>query len=274
MNTEEIMHVALSKAGMKEIPADSGIHVSGKNLRKVLFSLDVTNSELLLAKSLGCDLVIAHHPLGDASINFPKVLWRHLDFLLEHGVPKPVAEEAVKQLVERIEVRGHPANYLHVVSAARAMGMPLMNIHLPLDQIGRQVLLDTVKKARIRTVKDLIQSFEAIPEFANASTRIALRMGSEQNEPGKIALVFAAGTNGGYPVAKAYFDHGIDTVIYLHIDYDELRRLRENSRGNLIVLGHIAGDSIGINMFLRELRNNGLEVVTVGIIEPGILNFS
>ncbi len=268
MNTEEIMHVALSKAGMKEIPADSGIHVSGKNLRKVLFSLDVTNSELLLAKSLGCDLVIAHHPLGDASINFPKVLWRHLDFLLEHGVPKPVAEEAVKQLVERIEVRGHPANYLHVVSAARAMGMPLMNIHLPLDQIGRQVLLDTLQKAKIRTVKDVIQAFAALPEFRKASTRVALRMGSEENQAGNIALVFAAGTNGGYPVARAYFDHGVDSIIYLHIDYEELRKLRENSRGNLIVLGHVAGDSIGINVFLRELRVRGLEAITIGVIEP------
>ncbi len=268
MDTDEIMQIALAKAGMKEVPADSGVHVQGKNIHKILFSLDVTNSELLLAKSLGCDLVIAHHPIGDASINFSKVLWRHLDFLLEHGIPKPVAEEAVNQLVERVEVRGHPTNYLHVVSAARTMGMPLMNIHLPLDQIGRQVLLNTLKTAQIKTVKDVIRAFEALPEFSNASTRVSLRMGNEQDEAGRIALVFAAGTNGGYPVAKAYFDNGIDTVIYLHIDYEELKRLRENSRGNLIVLGHIAGDSIGINIFVRELRTKELEVVTVGVIEP------
>jgi len=33
-------------------------------------------------------------------------------------------------------------------------------------------------------------------------------------------------TNGGYPVAKACFAHGVDTVVYIHIDYGELQRLR------------------------------------------------
>jgi putative NIF3 family GTP cyclohydrolase 1 type 2 len=261
------MRVALSRAGMSEIPADSGIHVQGDDIQKILFAIDVTTSELLLAKELDCDLVITHHPIGDALISFHKVVQRHYDFLVEHGVSSRVAEEAVKQLVDRVEVRSHPANYTHLISVARQLELPLMNIHLPLDEIGRLVLSKTLQNFKISKVSDIIRAFESLTEFQKATTKISIRMGSYDNDAGKIALVFGAGTNGGYPVAKAYFDHGIDTVIYLHIDYEDLRKLREECKGNLIVLGHMAGDSVGINVFLKELRSKEVEAITIGVIE-------
>lgn len=36
MNTEEIMELSLKLAGLKEVPEDSAIYVSGDNIRKVL----------------------------------------------------------------------------------------------------------------------------------------------------------------------------------------------------------------------------------------------
>jgi hypothetical protein len=74
------------------------------------------------------------------------------------------------------------------------------------------------------------------------------------------------------PVARAAFEHGIDTVFYLHIDAGALRRLwelfgREGSK-NLVVTGHVASDSIGINALVRELRKRGLRVDTYsGIVD-------
>ncbi len=73
-----------------------------------------------------------------------------------------------------------------------------------------------------------------------------------------------AGTNGGFPVAKAAFDHSIDTVFYIHVDGGHLRRLREASgrerSKNLVVTGHVASDRIGINPLIRELRSRGIRV--------------
>jgi hypothetical protein len=70
-------------------------------------------------------------------------------------------------------------------------------------------------------------------------------------------------------VAKACFAHGVDTVVYIHIDYGELQRLRGEGRGNLIVTGHLAGDSLGFTPFITQLRTRGLEVTTFsGVIEP------
>ena len=78
-----------------------------------------------------------------------------------------------------------------------------------------------------------------------------------------MAVSIAAGTNGGYPVAAAYFAHGFDTVIYMHIQPEELARFRQSRpSGTLIVTGHVPGDGIGLDAFVRALRRRGLEVTT------------
>src|SRR5574341_628216 len=97
MNTEQIMKTALKQAGLKSTPADSEIHVKGRKIRKVLVAIDVGIGELLLARSLGCDAVIAHHPAGGkARLEGYKVFQRHVEQLTEAGVPLQNAEEAVK----------------------------------------------------------------------------------------------------------------------------------------------------------------------------------
>ncbi len=261
------MRLALEMAGMSRVPSDSGVWVKGNNVRKVLFSIDVTTSELLLAKELGCDAVIAHHPVGRAVIDFPKVVSRHVGFMVEKGVPRKVAEKAASELISRLEVRRHPSNYQSVVSAAQELGMPLMNIHLPIDQVTRGFLLQAVERSKASTAGELVRALGRIPEFRHAATKIEIMMGRPGNKLGRWVLVFAAGTNGGYPVAKAYFENGMDTVIYLHVDFDELIRLRKDCVGNLIVLGHMAGDSIGINLFLRELSKKGVKSIRIGVIK-------
>jgi hypothetical protein len=73
--------------------------------------------------------------------------------------------------------------------------------------------------------------------------------------------------NGGYEVAKAYFNHGVGTVVYILIGVGDLARLKaEKKTGNLIVTGHIAGDSVGINPLIHELMKKGVSVTTIGII--------
>jgi hypothetical protein len=266
LDTSGIMRLALDLAGFDSIPDDSGIWVAGKDIDRVLFSVDAGTPEVVLAKQKDFDLLIAHHPVGPARLGFPKVAKRHVDFMLEKGVPKDVAEKAAGELVDRLEVKAHPANYLHEVDVARKLGLPFMNIHLPIDQMTRVKLLEAIRASESGTVGELVDGLGTMREFSRAQTRIELRMGREQSPLGNWALVFAAGTNGGYPVTKAYFESGVDTVICLHVDYDELVRLRKDCEGNLVVLGHMAGDSIGINLFLDELGKRGVEAETIGVV--------
>ena len=131
----------------------------------------------------------------------------------------------------------------------------------------RQVILQAIKAGKTNYVSDIISSISKIPEFRNAATKVRVRFGSEKSKAGHWALVIAAGTNGGYPIAKAYFEHGVSTVIYLHVDYGDLTKLREEKiDGNLVVLGHLAGDSIGLNGLADRLEDMGVETIRIGIL--------
>jgi hypothetical protein len=275
MDAQEILDVALHLAKQTETPADTTINVPAKAVRRVLFGIDVDAADLLVAKEKGYDLVIAHHPTGGSAIlDFPKVLAKHGEILTRHGVPIDASSSAVRELQEEREPRAHAENYDHLPSVARMIGIGLMCIHNPCDEIGRRVMDDTLRARLPRDahVRDAIEALETIPEFRAAQTRIVLRMGKTENPLGKWAVHHGAGTNGGVPVARAAFDHGIDTVFYIHIDAGALRRLwevygREGPK-NLVVTGHLASDSIGINVLVRELRAHGVRVDTYsGIID-------
>jgi putative NIF3 family GTP cyclohydrolase 1 type 2 len=269
VDTERIMKVGLELAGWKKMPADSAVHVKGRNIKKVLIAIDVGAAELMLARQLGCDAVIAHHPIGVASVNFYKVFDRHVDFMMEHGVPTQVARQAVQKLKDRVETRNHADIYNEVIGAAKVLGMPLVNIHQPCDEYMRQVILQAIESGKTKYVSDIIRSISRIPEFRHAETRVQVKLGSEKNRAGRWALVVGAGTNGGYHIASAYFKHGISTIIYLHVDYGDLTKMREDDfDGNLVVMGHLAGDSIGLNGLADRLEDLGVETVRVGIL-PG-----
>ncbi len=264
MDTEQIMRTALRLAGFKIVPADSEVHVKGRKIRKVLVAIDVGVGELLLARILGCDAVIAHHPAGGkARLEGYKVFRRHVEQLTEAGVPIQAAEEAVKPKYRQLEIQHHPDNYDQTPSAAKRIGMPLVSIHSPCDEVGRQIMIRTLKSFDgKRTVGDLVALISKLPEFRKASSRVEVRLGSPKNKAGKVAISHAAYTNGGYDVAKAYFQNGVDTVSYIHISDADLTKLVTDGVGNLIVLGHIASDWLGLNALLKELGNRDVEAVT------------
>ena len=261
------MALALKLAGLDTVPEDSGIDVPATNVKRALFGIDADVGDQLLAKQLGYDLLINHHPTGGGSqVNLPLVLRKHGVLLERAGVPRAAAERAVESLLDEHESAAHARNYDKLPSEARLLGLPLMAIHNPCDEIGRQVMEATLRKGLSKDprVRDAIRVLNGLPEFKKALTKIVVRMGSEQNPLGKWVVIHGAGTNGGYHVAKAAYDHGIDTVFYIHVDAGHLRRLREEfgreGPKNLVVTGHIASDSIGINVLVRELRKRGVSV--------------
>jgi len=275
LSTAEIMQLALELSGFREVPADSTIYHPGEGIERVLIGIDLDAPELFIAKQLGFDLVISHHPKGGAStLNFPEVLHRHVEMMVECGVPHKRAEEAMAERIYHARCQAQIANYDHAPSFARLLGIAYMNIHLPLDEIGRKRIVATAEKLKPdSTIEQLIEAFYSeMSEFRNAQTRIDLRVGRPQNAIGRVVVSHACGTNGGYPVAKAYFEGGVDTVIYIHCSGPDSQKIKaefEAQGKNLIVTGHMASDSLGINPFIAELERRGLKVTrTSGIVPP------
>ena len=265
------MTIALKLAHFRSIPADSEVHAKGRKLRRVLVAIDVGVSELLLAQNLNCDGVIAHHPAGGkAQLEGYKVFLRHIDQMSAAGVPLEVAREAVKNKYRALDIQHHPENYDQVPNAAKKLGLPLVTIHSPCDEIGRRMIVQAIKGLEAdATVNQLVSRIGAFPEFRRAETRIELRLGSPNRKAGKVVISHACYTNGGYDVAKAYFQHAVDTLSYIHISEPDLTKLASENFANLIVLGHIASDWLGINRLLRELEKNDVEpVATTDLYKP------
>lgn len=264
MDTQQIMRTSLKLAGFKTIPADSEIHVKGRKIRKALVAIDVGIAEILLARELECDAVIAHHPAGgSARLEGYEVFLRHVEQLEEAGVPKTIAEEAVKPKLRVLELQHHPDNYDQTPSAAKKLRMPLLSIHSPCDEIGRKMIQRSLKDlGDDSTVKDVVDRIGLFPEYRKAVSKIEIRLGSSKSKAGKIAISHAAYTNGGYEIAKTYFQNGVGTLSYIHVAESDLTRLANEQHGNLIVLGHIASDWLGINRLLVELEKKDIEPVT------------
>ena len=269
MTASEVLELSLELAGLSDVPADSGVLVPGELGNKVLFAIDVGVAELLLARELRASGVIAHHPPGGLPrLGWHEVLWRHAELLISYGVPEEEARAAVGELVREFAARDHTANYDHVPAAARALGLPLVGIHTPLDELGRRRLAAAVENLPPgATVGELVGALGSLPELVNAATQVEIRLGDPNRLAGRVAVLHGAGTNGGYPVAACAFRHGIDTVIYIHCSAAAAEKLgQEFPDKNLVVVGHIAADSLGINPFLAELSARGLEVVPLDVV--------
>ena len=81
----------------------------------------------------------------------------------------------------------------------------------------------------------------------------------------------AAGTNGGAPVYRTYYEHGINTILVMHIDERDRRELEQpqRPRANVLITVHMPSDSIGMNRVIDGLETQGLEVIAgPGVIRP------
>ncbi|MCL6451942.1 MAG: hypothetical protein K6T75_11670 [Acetobacteraceae bacterium] len=267
MTTEEIMQAALDMVGFRGVPPDSGIFVPGRGIRRVLAGIALGPAEFWLARELKCDAALAHHPPPGLP-TFSAILDRHVDQMVAAGVPEDEAVRAVSSLKEGYDLAFLVGNYDHVPSVARALGLPYLNIHNPLDELGRR-RMDAAVQARLAErgpaarVQDVVDALLTLPEFARARTRPRVLVGSPDNPAGRTVVSHGAGTNGRYPVAAAYFSHGVSTLVYIHAEQSTLDRLRQEGRGNLVVAGHAASDACGICPFLDELESRGLEVVRI-----------
>jgi hypothetical protein len=141
MNTEDIMNISRELSGFDKVPEDSQIFCSGKDISRVLFGIDIWPKDLMYAKEHGYDLVISHHPPclipGEG---FHKVLNRHVEFMKSVGISEEKAQEVLveaKRFVLSLPHLDFPKNHDEIIAKAEELNMPLMNIHLACDELGR-----------------------------------------------------------------------------------------------------------------------------------------
>lgn len=261
-----IMALANRLAGCAQTPADSEVYLDGE-VHRVFAGIDVDLGELFLARQLGADGVIAHHPVGGrARLGFPAVIERHVEQMTEVGIPETLARDMVRVRRRPVAHGLHTSNFDRVVDATRKLELPLMNVHLAADIIGRQFFIDFVKRAvngSRTTVGSLVSELQTIPEMEASLVQPELWLGKPENPVGRWVVQMAAGTNGGAPIFRTYYEHGIDTILAMHVDDHDLRELEQDQRpnANLVITGHMPSDSIGMNRVLDAIEAQGVEVI-------------
>jgi hypothetical protein len=226
--------------------------------------IDIEREDLLFAKNKSFDLVLAHHPINWA--DFVKVMDRHETLMIDAGVPKERAKQSNRENKAFWEDLLDPLQAEQLVrdlcALAEELDLGLMNIHLPCDEVGRRILQEHADElAPSDKVSTLIERYASLPEIQAAREGVTLVCGSTEAELGKTVVIHGAGVNGGYPVANALFETGVGTVIYIHLlSKEQEARLRDESKGNLILTGHYGSDSLGINPLVDELERRGVEV--------------
>lgn len=240
-----------------------------KAIKKILAGIDMEGPELLLAKTLGdIDLVIAHHPEGPALADLSDVMHLQAEVLADYGLPINIAESVTKPRISEVHRGLSPINHDRSVDIAKLLGLDFMCVHTPSDNMAAGFIIKLIEKKRkdLETVGDVMELLKTVPEYQAAAKRKVGPMifaGQADNHCGKIVVTeFTGGTNGSKDIYEKMAQYGFGTIVGMHMS-EEHRKEAEKYHINVIIAGHMASDSLGMNLFLDELEKRGVEVMVV-----------
>jgi putative NIF3 family GTP cyclohydrolase 1 type 2 len=270
MNTQELLDIALQAAGLTELPPDSGVIVPGEGIKKVLMGVDMDTAEIMLAKQLGYDCVVSHHPRNTHNDKLD-VLHDHFCKLEALGVPRNKSQKLLAERKKELSYNMHVANSRRSESAARLLNMPYMCIHNPADIISErmvQAFLDEKFKDKPYTkVQEVVEALDEMPEYKNSLRKPVIRAGGKESYAGKIYVLMSGLTGPGPKITKEYFEAGVGTLVMMHIPEKDAKAVEEQGIGNVIIAGHMSSDSFGLNKIAALWAEKGVETTMMsGVI--------
>jgi putative NIF3 family GTP cyclohydrolase 1 type 2 len=261
------------KARLANPFADTRILFGDENteVKKVLVGIDMEIGEILLADRLNekgekVDLVLSHHPEGIAYANLDEVMHLQADVLCNYGVPINVAEGLLAGRIKEVSRGVAPANHQRPVDAARILNIPFMSSHTVADNMVYKYVKDLMDNKQPDTVGEVLDLLLEIPEYREGKKLGAgprLFAGSPDNRAGKIAVTeMTGGTSGSKEMFEKMSHAGIGTIIGMHMG-EEHRKEAEKHHINVVIAGHMASDSLGMNLLLDEIEKKGVEILPV-----------
>lgn len=239
-----------------------------KEVRAVLVGVDMEVGEVLLADRLRergrpVDLIIAHHPEGKAMSALYQVMHLQEDILVGVGVPVNVAEGIMASRIGEVKRGLMPLNHNRAVDAARLMDFPLMCLHTPADNLVNNYVQKMIDEKSPDTLMELVKLIRSIPEYEEATRYNAgptIIVGSGDRRTGKVLVDFTGGTSGSQDAYGKLSAAGVGTLVVMHMG-EKHKKEAEKNHINVIIAGHMASDSLGINLILDDLEKAGVEII-------------
>jgi hypothetical protein len=248
--------------------ADTRILYGDENIEvgSILAGIDMEVGEVLLAdrlkeKGRRIDLVLSHHPEGTALARLYQVMHMQEDLAAMLGVPINVAEGVLKERISQVERALLPTNHQRARDAARLLDIPLMCIHTPADNHVASYLEQKFDKNSPRIVGDVLELLLEEPEYAQAkSDEAGLKIvaGDKKGRAGKVFVDMTGGTGGSKDMFEKYAVAGVGTIVCMHIGENNLEEAKK-AHINVVIAGHMASDSLGMNLLLDKLP--GMEII-------------
>lgn len=239
-----------------------------KKVKKILAGIDANGTEILLADRLNqkgeeIDLLIGHHPEGNAFANLHEVMDLQVGVYESIGVPVNVAYSLMMERMQEIKRRIHPINHNQAVDAAKLLEIPLLTLHTIWDNMGDQFIKEYLGKQELDTVGDVYEKLMELPEFMESEKGKAgpsIVSGTEKSPTGKIAVFFTGGTDPSKEMHVEIAKAGVGTIVTMHMPEDTIKEMKKRHI-NVINTGHMSSDSIGANIFFDALEKKGVSVI-------------
>ncbi len=246
--------------------ADSRLLSGDRNtqIKGILAGIDIDVAELLLAdrlKSQGrkIDLVVSHHPQGIALAGLPEVMHLQTDLLAKIGISFDIAKGFMDTRIKEVERRISAGNHSRVVDAAKILGIPLLSAHTAADNCVCRYLQELMDKKRPKTLGDILKALLLIPEYKQAAINKngpKILIGDAKRKSGKIFVDMTGGTEGTKEIYGRLSQAGVDTIVGMHLSEEHFAKIKDEHI-NVIIAGHIASDSVGLNLLLDKLEKYG-----------------
>ena len=242
-----------------------------RKIKRVLVGIDIGVGEVMLANELErrgkkIDLIIAHHPEGKALARLHEVMDIQTAVLACAGVPENISQGVLHDQLENVWRRIMPVNQYKSVMAAELLDIPMIIVHTPADNCVWRLVDEYIGKKKLKTVGDLIEALKEIPEYKKAAEIHAgpsIFSGDERSYVGKIVVSGMTGGTSGKGSEKIYermSHYGIGTEVAMHVG-EEDREEAIKHYINIVIAGHMASDSIGLNIIMDKLERAGVEIV-------------
>ncbi len=251
---------------------DSGIIFcadASKSIRKIAAMIDCTPFDVFFAKEQGCDLILTHHPIGGTVAGLPATLLQQGDNMSSYGVDPLAVRGALETANEKLRRELSGSNFFREEQMARLVGIDIANIHTLADNAMVQVLKEKLEPLSDGTLGDALRVLDDIFEYHEAGARRNgpfIALGDTSSPLGCVALSeFIGGQESDPSMIRALAEVGIKTILCPHFSEEYFAMAKEMGL-NLIYCGHLASDSIGMNVLINLLleRDSSIRVIPYG----------
>lgn len=258
LTVSKLIDRALALSGQRELSNDSYYNYKylNKPIHYILAGIDMGTPEILAANQIEFDCVFGHHPAGGSAIqNLHMDIMYQITKLNKLGIIDDYCIKYIKGLSCKIEYDYYGFNYYRTPSLAELLNINFLTIHTTIDILTEKFIEEVILKklSTNSSIIDLINELKTVNEIKQSIEDPRIVRGIPENTIGIVVPIFTCSPDPN--IFDLYFSRGIDTIIAMYVTSNfDVSKIPDDK--NLVVLGHMAGDSIGMNILLSDLKRD------------------